>query len=248
MPQPRRRARFAQRTKPRRFVTKVSLVDDFQRHGALQIDVERLVSDPHSPATQLDRFAVVVQAHFIVLESTNLRPTTSILSAVGRATSRTWFPGRCRFRAESSAQDTDWTELPIGGGKELRAADRTGACFLLYRSQLAMGFTHWFSGLSFHSFSPSAAISASQSARISLSISAGSETVRATSSRNTAKYLLRRRWMNVLTVPTPMPSAFAASSYEASEVFSPIPAYPLKVLKTNSLPRPTYSSRKTVIA
>jgi hypothetical protein len=111
----------------------------------VQIDVERLVSDPHSPATQLDRFAIGIQDYFIVLESPNQRPTISLLSAVGRATSWTWFPDRGKFRAESSAQDTDWTELPIGGGKELRAADRTGACFLLYRSQLAIGFTHWFS-------------------------------------------------------------------------------------------------------
>jgi hypothetical protein len=111
----------------------------------VQIDVERLVSDPHSPATQLDRFAIGIQDYFIVLESPNQRPTISLLSAVGRATSWTWFPDRGKFRAESAAQDTDWTELPIGGGKELRAADRTGACFLLYRSQLAIGFTHWFS-------------------------------------------------------------------------------------------------------
>jgi hypothetical protein len=40
-------------------------------------------------------------------------------------------PGRCRFRAESSAQDTNWTEPAIGSGEELRAADRAGARFLL---------------------------------------------------------------------------------------------------------------------
>jgi hypothetical protein len=50
------------------------------------------------------------------------------------------------------------------------------------------------SRLRFHGLTrPSAAIKASQSARISPSISAGSETVRATSSRTTAKYRLRSR-------------------------------------------------------
>src|SRR5580704_19030251 len=104
MPQPRRRAGFAQKTKLRRLITEIPLADDFQRHGAVQIDVERLVSDPHSPATQLDRFAIGIQDHFIVLESPNLRPTVSLLSAVGRATSWTRFPDRGKFRAESSAQ------------------------------------------------------------------------------------------------------------------------------------------------
>jgi hypothetical protein len=50
--------RFAQETKPRRFITQISLVDDFQRHEAVQIDVERLASDPHRTATQLDRIPV----------------------------------------------------------------------------------------------------------------------------------------------------------------------------------------------
>ena len=57
----------------------------------MQIDVERLVSDPHSAATQLDRFAIGIQDQFIVLESPNLRPV-SLLSDVGRATSWTGSP------------------------------------------------------------------------------------------------------------------------------------------------------------
>ena len=32
----RRRTGFAQKAKPRRFITEISLADDFQRHGAVQ--------------------------------------------------------------------------------------------------------------------------------------------------------------------------------------------------------------------
>ena len=46
MAKTRRRARFAQKTKPSRFVTEIFFVDDFQCHRASQIDVERFVSDP----------------------------------------------------------------------------------------------------------------------------------------------------------------------------------------------------------
>jgi hypothetical protein len=49
VPHAGRRTRLAQETKPSRFVTEISLADDFQCHGAVQIDVERLVSDPIAP-------------------------------------------------------------------------------------------------------------------------------------------------------------------------------------------------------
>ena len=62
-------ARFAQKTKPCRFVAEISLADDFQSHGAVQIDVERLVSDAHRTPTQLDRFPVFALHQFIVLKS-----------------------------------------------------------------------------------------------------------------------------------------------------------------------------------
>jgi hypothetical protein len=55
------------------------------------------------------------------------------------------------------------------------------------------------SGTCFHGLSrPSAAISALQSVRISSSISAGFETVRATSSRTTAGQIIR--WLEPITV------------------------------------------------
>src|ERR1700758_2867637 len=69
MPQPRRRSGFAQKAKPRRFITQISLANDFQCYGAAQIDIERLVSDPHRTATQLDRFPVFARHQLIVLKS-----------------------------------------------------------------------------------------------------------------------------------------------------------------------------------
>src|ERR1700757_1766559 len=63
------RPRFPQKTKPGRLVTEISLANDFKRHGTLQIDVERLVSNPHRTATQLDRFSVFACHKLIVLES-----------------------------------------------------------------------------------------------------------------------------------------------------------------------------------
>src|SRR6266404_8784391 len=69
MPQLRRRTGFAQKAKPRRFIAEVSLADDFQCHRAVQIDVERLISDSHRTATQLDRFAVFAPHQLVVVKS-----------------------------------------------------------------------------------------------------------------------------------------------------------------------------------
>ena len=65
----RRRSGFAQKTKPRRFITEISVADDFQCHGTVQIDVERLVSDPHRTATQLERFPVFARHQLVMLKS-----------------------------------------------------------------------------------------------------------------------------------------------------------------------------------
>ena len=64
-----RRARLSQETKPSRFVTKIFLADDFQCHGAAQIDVERFVCDAHRAATQLDGHPVLALLQFIMLKS-----------------------------------------------------------------------------------------------------------------------------------------------------------------------------------
>src|ERR1700688_1321098 len=69
MPQPRRRTGFAQKAKPRRFITEISLADDFQCHGAVQIDVDRLVSDAHCTATQLGRCSIFALHQFIMLKA-----------------------------------------------------------------------------------------------------------------------------------------------------------------------------------
>src|SRR5260370_32854544 len=62
-------AGFTQKTQPRRFITEVSLIDDFQCHRAAQIDVARLVSDAHRTATQLDRFPIFARDQLVVLKS-----------------------------------------------------------------------------------------------------------------------------------------------------------------------------------
>jgi len=69
MPHLRRCAGFAWKTKPRRFITKITLAYDFECHWATQIDVERLVRDPHGTAAQLDRFTVFTRHQLVVLKA-----------------------------------------------------------------------------------------------------------------------------------------------------------------------------------
>src|SRR4029077_12567320 len=64
-----RRPGFAEKTKPCRFITEIAFTDDFQSHWAVQIDVERLVRDPHRAATQLERFPVFTRHQSLVLKS-----------------------------------------------------------------------------------------------------------------------------------------------------------------------------------
>jgi hypothetical protein len=81
MPNAGRRTRLAQKPTASRFVADISLVDHLQGYGTSEIDIERLVSNPHTTTTQLDRFASLVQDHFIVLESANLRPGATFITA-----------------------------------------------------------------------------------------------------------------------------------------------------------------------
>ena len=69
MAQPRSCACFAEKAKPCRFVTEVSLTDDLQSHRAAQIDIERLVRDPHRTATQLNRLPVLASRQLVVIKS-----------------------------------------------------------------------------------------------------------------------------------------------------------------------------------
>src|SRR6516165_3339883 len=71
MPQPRRCAGLAQKTKPRRFITEILFADNLQRYRASEIDVERLVSDPHRPPTQLDWFPIFARHQLVVLKSSH---------------------------------------------------------------------------------------------------------------------------------------------------------------------------------
>ena len=77
-----RRTGFTQKTKPRRFVAEIFFADDFQGHGVSQIDIEGLVGDTHSAATQLDRSAILIQRQFIVLKASNLQRTVCLPGAV----------------------------------------------------------------------------------------------------------------------------------------------------------------------
>src|SRR5271165_62446 len=162
MPQLRRCAGLAQKTNPRRFITEIFFADDFQCHGAVQIDVERLVSDAHGTATQLDRSPVCARHQFIMLKSLH-------------RLFRRWLDRFLERRlagfntvSKSLAKHAAWTEFHCS--RKLITTDRAGASVLRFHGPNR----------------PSVAIRASQRAWISSSISAGSDTVRPTSSRNSA--------------------------------------------------------------
>ncbi len=53
--------RFSQKSQPRRLVTEIFFADDFESHGATQIDVKRLVGDAHRTPTQFHRLPVFVR-------------------------------------------------------------------------------------------------------------------------------------------------------------------------------------------
>src|SRR5262249_41278190 len=69
MSQPRRCAGFAQKTKPRRFVTEIFFTDSFHPSRAARTDAEPFLSPPPPTAAQLDRFPVFIPHQFIVLKS-----------------------------------------------------------------------------------------------------------------------------------------------------------------------------------
>jgi hypothetical protein len=71
-----------QETKLGRFVTEISFAYDLQSHRTTQVNVERFVGDAHCPTTQLDRLAILIQHHLIVLKPSNLRPTVSPFGGV----------------------------------------------------------------------------------------------------------------------------------------------------------------------
>src|SRR5262249_23257680 len=157
----RRCAGFAQKTKPRRFIAEISLADDLQCHGALQIRVERLVSDTHRTATQFDRFAIFTRHQLIVLKSLHRLLQYRLDRILG-------------------------SRSPAGFSPPSKAFAKHAYRAEFHRSRELIA-TAWAraSEFRFHgSYRPSDAIRASRSARISSSISAGSNTARPISSRD----------------------------------------------------------------
>src|SRR5271157_4843008 len=179
MPQLRRCAGLAQKTNPRRFVTEIFFADDFQCHRAVQIDVKRLVGDPHRTATKLDRFPVFARHQLIVLKSLHRLFRSCRLDRIFGSRRL----ARLNPASKALAKHADRTEFHRS--RKLVTATRADASVLrVHRPNR-----------------PSDAIKASQRAWISSSISVGSDTVRPTSSRNSAVYRFRNRWISVLTPP-----------------------------------------------
>jgi hypothetical protein len=75
--------RLAQKPKPRRLITKIPFANRLQGYRIPEIDVERFVGDAHRPTTQLNRSAILVQQHFILVKPSRLRRTFRLPRAVG---------------------------------------------------------------------------------------------------------------------------------------------------------------------
>src|SRR6516165_6076887 len=149
MPNAGRCTRLAHKAKPRRFITQISLADDFQCHRAMQIDVERLVSNAHRTATQLDGFAVFARHQFIMLKALQRLYRYRLSRFLERR-----LPGR-NPASKTLAKHADRAEFHRSG--KLIAAARAGAL-----------------GLRVHGPKrPSGAIKASQTAWISSSACGG---------------------------------------------------------------------------
>jgi hypothetical protein len=116
----RRRAGFAKKTMPRRFITEVSHADDFQCHGAVQIDVDRFVSDPHRTATQFDRIPVLTLDQLIVLKSSPRLFWCRLDRILGSRRLARLSPAN-----EGLAKHADRTEFHCS--RKLIATDRAGA-------------------------------------------------------------------------------------------------------------------------
>jgi hypothetical protein len=63
---------------------KISFAYDFQSYRTTQVDIERLVGDTHSPTTQLDRAASLIQHHLVVLKPSSLRRALRFPGALSR--------------------------------------------------------------------------------------------------------------------------------------------------------------------
>src|SRR6516162_6163450 len=124
MPNTGRRPRLAQETKSCRFVTEISLADDFKCHGAAQIDVERLVSDPHRAATQLDWFPVFARHQLVVVKSLRWLVWSRLNRFLGRTLAG------LNAASKTLAEHADRTELHCS--RKLVSATRAGALELRF--------------------------------------------------------------------------------------------------------------------
>src|SRR5580704_56647 len=124
MSQPRSCACFTQKTKSRCFITHVLLADDLQCYGTAQIDVERLVSDAHRTATQLDWLPVFALDQLIVLKSLQRLFQCRLHSILETR------PARRNPIGKSLAQQADRTEFHCS--RKLVTAARAGALGLRF--------------------------------------------------------------------------------------------------------------------
>jgi hypothetical protein len=101
MPQSRRRAGFAQKAKSSGLIIKIFFADDFQGYGAVQIDIECFVSDPHRTPTQLVLHSIhglgavagkFPNSCFTRNRSGWVRPALSNAAKSSRVTSPKFFP------------------------------------------------------------------------------------------------------------------------------------------------------------
>ena len=130
----RRRAGLAQKTKPRRLITEISFADDFQCHRAVQINVERLVSDAHRTATQLDRFSIFARHQLIMLKSLSCLFPRRLDRFLDRRLTGFNTVG------EGFAKHTDRTEFHRS--RKLISATRAGASFLRFHKPSCPSFAN----------------------------------------------------------------------------------------------------------
>ena len=80
----RSRTRFPQETKPRSLVTKIFFADEFESHGAMQIDVKRLVGHTHRTPAQFHRSAIFARHQLVMFQALRCVLRSRIASILGK--------------------------------------------------------------------------------------------------------------------------------------------------------------------
>src|ERR1700693_1867627 len=117
MTETRCRPGFAQKTKPRRLITEISLADEFQCHGASQIDVERLISDTHCAPTQLDRFPVLIGHEFVVFQATRYRCRLAGVTLPAESLAQQGTPDSISLLQKTPCLKASGDPIPMTAGK-----------------------------------------------------------------------------------------------------------------------------------